>query len=352
MKTLYSLIAIAVALLVVLAALPALDGSRLEAAGPPGDGPKSEREKLHESVRPVFEVEGVVFSRPLPGQDRVEIGVERPELAAQVARKLDEVGVPRSKVNVVVTKPVVPVTSLTDKSRPLQGGLQIAFSNYLCTFGFNATLNGTVGFVLNSHCTNTYFGVGRGTTHYQNLVSAGNQIGTEWLDPSGFKGAKCPKGKVCRYSDTAFDRLASVGGAPVPTAFGSIAQPDGLGSLNFSSSFSIAADAVTITGADTAVAGETVNKVGRTTGWSQGPIQATCVDTAVSGTNKLLLCQNWVNAAVKGGDSGSPVFKIISGNNVTLYGILWGGTTDNATFVYSPISNIKKAGELGPIATH
>ena len=98
--------------------------------------------------------------------------------------------------------------------------------------------------------------------------------------------------------------------------------------------------------------GEVVNKVGRTTGWTQGPVTATCVNTAVSGTNIVQICQNFVSAGVGAGDSSSPVFSIMNDPNdayrtVELRGILWGSS--GSTFVYSPIGNIED--ELGSIAT-
>jgi hypothetical protein len=108
-----------------------------------------------------------------------------------------------------------------------------------------------------------------------------------------------------------------------------------------------------ITSKGVATLAEIVNKVGRTTGWTSGEVSKKCVNTGVSGTNIVQLCQDWVRAASGGGDSGSPVFKIIvnGGNDVQLRGMLWGGGTEkNGTqvFVYSPIANIEE--ELGPIS--
>jgi hypothetical protein len=104
----------------------------------------------------------------------------------------------------------------------------------------------------------------------------------------------------------------------------------------------------TITAEGSAAAGQTVNKVGRTTGWSQGRVTNTCVDTNLSGTSITELCQNFVTATVGSGDSGSPVFVIGGGTNVTLVGILWGGS-GSSTFVYSPITNVEQ--ELGALTT-
>jgi hypothetical protein len=71
------------------------------------------------------------------------------------------------------------------------------------------------------------------------------------------------------------------------------------------------------------------------------------VHTNVSGSNITQLCQNFVSATVGSGDSGSPVFQIVSGDNVRPVGILWGGS-GSRSFVYSPISNIRS--ELGSLS--
>ena len=76
---------------------------------------------------------------------------------------------------------------------------------------------------------------------------------------------------------------------------------------------------------------------------------ATCVTVNVSGTNITQICQTIVNAKVGAGDSGSDVFKVTSGTNVKLDGVLWGASGD-ATFVFSPFANI--TGELGALTTH
>jgi hypothetical protein len=92
-----------------------------------------------------------------------------------------------------------------------------------------------------------------------------------------------------------------------------------------------------------------VHKVGRTTGWTRGSVGATCVNVNVSGSNITQLCQTLVSARVGGGDSGSPVFRRQgSGSNVTLVGILWGGS-GTSLYVYSPLSNIEA--ELGALTT-
>jgi hypothetical protein len=91
--------------------------------------------------------------------------------------------------------------------------------------------------------------------------------------------------------------------------------------------------------------GSIFNKVGRTTGWTQGPVSRTCVNTNVLGSKVHQRCQTFVTAGVDGGDSGSPVFRITSGDNVQLVGILGGGGSDYD--VMSPLASIQA--ELGSV---
>ena len=83
-----------------------------------------------------------------------------------------------------------------------------------------------------------------------------------------------------------------------------------------------------------------------------GTVTRTCVNTSVSGSDIVLLCQDFVENTVQiinSGDSGSPVFRINAGDSVTLLGNLWGGNSSGTLFVYSPIANIER--ELGALTT-
>jgi hypothetical protein len=169
-------------------------------------------------------------------------------------------------------------------------------------------------------------------------------------DPAYTKSlAGCPRGgKVCRYSDAS--RAAYVNGAN--QALGLIAKTSAAnnGSLEITDSFSITADDCPGTTGGCLSVGDVVNKVGRTTGWTAGAITNTCVNTGVQGSRIVQLCQTFVSAGVGGGDSGSDVFQIISGTNVKLAGVLWGGNSSGTQFVFSPLGNVVR--ELGPLTTH
>jgi hypothetical protein len=312
----------------------------LQAQAPP------DLEARHQRLLPLFELDGVVFTDADETSGRFVVGVLNAGLERSVRARLQALRLSSLSVDVVVTQPIVQVTTLRDKVRPLVGGLQIRFDEYFCTYGFNANLtNGTRGFVTNAHCT-TKDGTVTGTLYYQPLNQTMDEfIGTEILDPPPFTGNGCPRRKVCRYSDAAFAQLDSF----VFGSLGTLAKTTGPndGSLDIAGSFTITAEA-----AGNATVGETLNKVGRTTGWTQGKVSNTCVNTSVSGTKIVRLCQDFVKAGVEAGDSGSNVFKIISGDNVQLNGILWGKSSSifGTYFVFSPLQYIRQ--ELGAFTTH
>ena len=225
--------------------------------------------------------------------------------------------------------------SLQGVWRPTVGGVQINFPGFLCTLGFNV---GGGSFITNSHCTTTQGGV-ENTPYWQpTQTSRPTQIAREAADPTYATGGTCPSGRRCRRSDAS--RATYLNGTL--NSIGKIAKTGRPGrSLTTTGQF-------TITAEGSAVVGQVVNKVGRTTGWSQGAVTQTCANVNVSGSNVTQLCQNVVSATVGSGDSGSPVFRITSGDNVTLVGILWGGSGSNL-FIYSPLTQIEA--ELGGLTT-
>jgi len=288
----------------------------------------------------VLGMPGAVYVDLDESANGLRIGIENTVVAGGIQSVVASLGIPMSALNVVQTEPIVPAITLRDYIRPSRGGHQINFSNFLCTLGFNATHAAGASFITNSHCTNVQGGT-EGTLYYQPLASvAGSFIGTEGADPVYFMGGVCPAGRRCRYSDAA--RIAYTGGASF--VVGRIQKTTGLGSITVMGTYKIIAERLA-----SPLLGQVVNKVGRTTGQTQGAVAGTCVNTNVSGTTITQLCQAFVNAAVGGGDSGSPVLRIISGNQVRLFGILWGGNFSGTQFVYSPLGQVES--ELGALTT-
>lgn len=315
------------------------------AAGVPGSQAQSPQalEALHQRLLPLFELAGVVFTDADETSGRLVVGVLDRGVESLVRARLRLLGVPSQSVDVVETEAIFQVATLRDKVRPVVGGLQIRFSQYLCSLGFNAWRD-TEGYVTASHCS-TKQGEVDGTKYYQPLNQVAEEfIGTEVVDPAFFRNTNgCPRGRRCRYSDSNF----SAGDAGASFALGWIARTTGPnnGSLEIAGEFAITAEGP-------ATVGDTANKVGRTTGWTEGTVSRTCVNTGVSGTNIVLLCQDFVENTVQivdGGDSGSPVFRINADGFVTLLGNLWGGNSSGTLFVYSPIANIER--ELGALKT-
>jgi hypothetical protein len=307
-----------------------------------GDFDYNQLDDWFEKVSPAaLAVPGAVSIDLDEASNRIRIGVEHASARTGVLNRVAAAGVPADAVVVEETEPIRSMATLRDKVRPVLGGLQIHFSQYLCTLGFNATSSsGQNSFVTASHCTAKQGGT-ESTKYYQPLSStSGSFIGTEVSDPTYFTGGKCPVGRKCRYSDAARASYAS----GVSFTRGRIEKTSSVntGSITINGYFAIA-------GEGGGSVGGTANKVGRTTGWSRGSISTTCATYNVSGSNITLLCQNAVKARVQGGDSGSPVFLGSGSSSVTLAGILWGGNSSGTLFVYSPMSGIER--ELGALTT-
>jgi hypothetical protein len=292
---------------------------------------------------------GAVFADNDEVAGRVVFGVEHEGAGRAVRQAMARLGVAPADYAVEVTQPIHQLKTLRDQFIPTRAGIQLHFGGYLCTMGFNidgGSKNGVAfgrSFITNSHCTNTQGGT-EGTQYYQPSSSTGLVIATEADDPLYFKNGVCPKGKKCRYSDAS--RALYAGTA---SNRGEIARTVSLnsGSLVVDEGNQFHTITSQNTSAEPAPAGTLVSKVGRTTGWTQGTVTRTCVNTAVSGSQIMQLCQTFVNhptaTIVSGGDSGSGAFT--GSGNVALVGILWGGSSDNKTFIFSPLRQIQQ--ELG-----
>lgn len=294
-------------------------------------------------------VPGAVFADLDERSNRIRIGVEDGAAEIGLKKVIARLGIPAQAAIVERAAPIRLAATLRSRVRPVRGGFQINFTEFICTLGFNALKSGVSSFITNSHCTETQGG-NQGTRYYQPLSSAANSfIGTETADPGYFQGGACPVKRKCRYSDAA--RASYQTGVSFNLA--RIARTTSRGALSGSITISTSSPYFTIT-AERAnpVAGSRANKIGRTTGWTFGPISNTCVAVNVSGTVVTQLCQSLVSAGVGAGDSGSPVFSWSgSGGNITLLGILWGGSSDGSLFAFSPMSGIERSGELGALKT-
>ena len=302
----------------------------------------------------VLGMEGAVFTDNDERIGKVVIGVANLGAARGVQNAMARLGISEGDYQVELTSPIELKSTLQNTQFVSGGraGMQVHFSQYVCSVGANVrhVSTGQVGFIINSHCTTTQGGT-EGTLYYQpNKTAAPTAIAQEVADPTYVRGGSCPKGKRCRYSDAS--RAVYINGyAPNGSAIAkTTAAAPNTGSLEYDPSGTWAYSGQDDTGAENFV-GNTVNKVGRTTGWTQGQITRTCANTAVSGSTVYQLCQTFVSTSngatiVNSGDSGSGVWTG-SGSSAKLVGLLWGGSSDNKTFIFSPLKQIQQ--ELGAV---
>ena len=295
----------------------------------------------------VLALPGTVFADNDEANNQLLFGVENAAAIPAVRNALDRLGIPTSAYTIEVTEPIHALATLRDRWRPTQAGIQINFGIYICSLGFNADDATQRSFITASHCTDHQGGV-EGTQYFQPTSSVDpTVIATEVEDPTYFRGGACPQGRKCRYSDASRELYSS----SVSSTRGAIAKTSGANnsSLSVTGTFTVTAQDNTTTHF---AIGTTVNKVGRTTGWTQANVTNTCVNTNVFGSNVALLCQTFVRnpggaVVVGGGDSGAGVFRITSQSNVQLVGILWGGNGSGTEFVFSPFKQIRD--EIGAI---
>ncbi|MFN2565973.1 MAG: hypothetical protein ABR499_13335 [Gemmatimonadaceae bacterium] len=325
----------------------------------------------HERAWPqVLSVSGAVYSDIDEHSNQLRFGGVDAAAVQSIQNVLAGLGLPSGATAVVETAPVERMHTLRDRVRPVDGGYQINFFatpsplTFVCTLGFNVVKNGVNSFITNSHCTNQQGGTTPGTDYYQptrGLVgNPNNFIGAEVEDPE-YDPVNCPQlGAQCRHSDASRAEYA----ADVPFQLGRIARTteryqDTPRNANGDRVPVLEVDPInpffTITKEQKrSVLGEEANKVGRTTGWTFGPVIQTCINTIVLGTVPPIMqvCQDRVRADVAGGDSGSPVFlQRGRPGDARLLGILWGGSVSGqVTYVFSPMANIHR--ELGDFQTH
>jgi hypothetical protein len=282
----------------------------------------------------IWAIPGIVLTDLDEDKNRLEVGVDNMGVQKAVEVVLAKLSIPREAVSIGVReRPRVATHTLQSKIGIMEGGYQIQ-GDGICTLGFNTDRSGEAGFITAGHCTEPapWDGGVDGTKFYQPTIDPNNLIGTETIDPPFSSLNNCPVNKLCRLSDSAFLKREP----GVARDLGKIAKTVNLGSItvDHNNKFRIVDDA-----AFSAV-GETVYKVGRSTGWTSGTVSDTCIRTDLD-TVRILLCQDIAQGTAGSGDSGSPVFRITnspSPNDVRLLGVLWGA---NPTAIwYSPIGNV------------
>jgi hypothetical protein len=294
-----------------------------------------------ETSADVLALPGTVYADHDEVNHKIVVAVENANAIDGVRRSLEARGLSANEYVIKESLPIVRVSTLRDRFRPTQAGTQIHFGGYVCSIGFNADFGTERSMITASHCTDKQGGV-EGTTYAQPTRTVDpTVIATEVSDPQYTSLPGCSVGKACRYSDAS----RSLYSADAASDRGVIARTTGVnnGSLEVAGTISVSSQ----DNSNTSFSGS-IDKIGRTTGWSRGTVNGTCANVNVSGSKIQLLCQTLVvnnsAAIVDGGDSGSGVFRYNSDGTATLLGILWGGS-GTSTFVFSPLKNVQD--ELG-----
>ncbi|HET7233132.1 MAG TPA: hypothetical protein VFJ16_24190 [Longimicrobium sp.] len=260
--------------------------------------------------------------------NRVLLGVADANAGGVVRSEAARLGIPAAAVAVQTQAAPQMRATVRDRFTTFVGGIQIAFGQYLCTAGFNATRvsTGASIFVTNSHCTTTQYAFD-GVAEYQNTVAAGNQVGNEVADRGLYA---CVSGVAsCRQADAVYishNGTRTIGqGGIIRTNWNTGAA----GGLTTIGEFDIIGR---YTGS--LPVGSYLDKTGRTSGSTYGQVTNSCV------TIGSLRCQDISKVWSEGGDSGSPVYVYIGGagsaeNDVQLHGVMWGGPGTDYTTTYS-----------------
>ncbi|MBA2671962.1 MAG: hypothetical protein H0U67_16460 [Gemmatimonadetes bacterium] len=327
----------------------------------------------------VWSLQGIVYTDADEAANRVAIGVEDAAAAASVERTLTMLGIPREAVILRQTAPlrfpdeadaVGPLSvvfSLGGFVRPVAGGLRLTSSPPFdraidsCSVGFNVRspeASSVHGFVTSSFCTTYPFGSGPvGTLFFQQHPrghdprGGGTFIGREVHDAPTFTGGACPRDPDpdwvgCRWSSAAGARY-DLRVENAENAFGQIYRTIGVntGSLTIdpaNPTFEIVGEL------PFSLHGQVVHKVGWTTGWTQGTVDATCItwsppfildDFDDRFINVTLLCLQRATAVGDIFEDGAPVFVRAGEHQVHLLGLLTFGSPD--FILFSPMRQIR-----------
>jgi hypothetical protein len=162
---------------------------------------------------------------------------------------------------------------------------------------------------------------------HDGFCSDGRQCVGQISDNPPFSGSVpgCPSGSYCRNSDAAAGDVA--GSVGVNGLRGTVALPlaGPVAPPQYSASLSIGTANISLQGGYTnIVIGDTLSKIGETTGWTKGVVFDINVTSVVNGLTKLHSVR--VQAGGTYGDSGAPVLRQQS-DGYYLAGLLWGGGT-------------------------
>lgn len=267
----------------------------------------------------IFDIPDVVSLGVKESTNRIRIGVRDSSAVADVLALVRTLDIPETAV-VIARVPTPMLTSTLGDAQPqglIQGGWRIGSETGWSTLGFAAVRwsNGDPVFVTCSHCTETLAAYDGGWIAQPWLT-----IGFEILDPDPHDCGLPNPGELCRRSDAALiSPEASIHLGRIARTVDRVTGETTVGDLTIDS----LNPTLTITSAaQNVVENEVLDKIGATTGWTYGAVEETCEDIKVD--DLVRECSDIVDFNARGGDSGSPVFKLKQDGTVELRGIVWG----------------------------
>lgn len=316
--------------------------------------------------RAVWGVDGVTSVGIRVHDNQLSIGVVKAGLEQAEDEILELAAAVDIPAEALLVRGVEPIqrSSLRGAVKPRPAGVQISPEHSSeCTLGPNVrTSVGQRGFLMNSHCTREF-----GVVHHDRVwqhqrywnMPGMRQIGNEIRDPAVLPSSdhRCPDNNPhgCRYSDAA---LAGYHDG-IDDDYGRIARTTGLN--NFSYAIDSSNPRFII---DSHISypwpGQTIEKVGRTTGWTSGSVQhgnvsEVCSEVTPTEPNfpwapegPTILCSVAASSPGEGGDSGSPVFVRGDVGQPILVGMMWGETRNVDEIHMSALFDIEF--ELGSLS--
>jgi hypothetical protein len=242
----------------------------------------------------------------------------------------DQIGIPRTAIAAEVRDFVVHQTTLTtDTHRPTASGFVVGYnfggdSVEGCTMGYNVRVNGSLYFLIASHCTRNFTG---GIDQQWNQSDIGSQVGNTSLNPA-WSTLCIPGASYCRETDAAL--VAYLGTVAVDYK---IAETSGQGTGNNPGNRLVQSyrDVFTPQRGGARMMGDSVYKTGANTGTTKGVVVGTCATTPPDkGNHTSINCANEAAMDDQAGDSGAPVYYFrfpLSPNYRVPEGLAWGFST-------------------------
>ncbi len=164
----------------------------------------------YSALTPIMQDRGVTQTDIDDIRNALVIGVANEGVITRVRAAISTLGIPDDAFLVEVVPPTQQVADLQGVVRPVPSSVQIAFSGFLWTLGWNAYRRDPSGiydgqryFFTCSHCTDVF---GQNDTTQYGQPTLASPIGVEVIDPPMITSAtdsSCPVGDRCRYSDAA-----------------------------------------------------------------------------------------------------------------------------------------------------